>query len=310
MSNKIGILLSNLGTPEAPTERAVRQYLAEFLSDPRVIQLPKILWWPILHGIILRTRPKRSAHAYEQVWTEQGSPLLAITNRQAKALQQSLGEGYEVVVGMRYGKPNIANALQQLQAAGVESIVVLPLYPQFSYTTTQSNLDQVPLSSVKAICCYYNHPLYIQALANTVKIHWQQHGQADQLILSYHGLPQAYVDRGDPYYDQCLETSRLLIDALQLKPEQYRVTFQSRLGRQKWLQPYTALTMQQLPQQGVKSLQVICPGFSADCLETLEEIKLQNREFFIKAGGERFEYIPALNDSPEHIAMMVALIGE
>jgi ferrochelatase len=307
VSNKIGVLLSNLGTPEAPTEKAVRAYLAEFLSDPRVIQLPKLLWWPILHGIILRTRPKRSAHAYQQVWTEQGSPLLVITQRQAYALQQKLGDGYHVVVGMRYGKPSIADALQQLRAAGVEKMMMLPLYPQFSYTTTQSNLDKLP-AKTPAICCYYNDPLYVQALANSVKTHWQEHGQADELVLSFHGLPQAYVDRGDPYYDQCMETSRLLVEALELKSSQYRVTFQSRLGRQKWLQPYTALTMQQLPKEGVKSIQIICPGFSADCLETLEEIKLQNRDFFIQAGGERFEYIPALNDAPEHIAMMVALV--
>ena len=309
MANKIGILLTNLGTPEAPTEAAVRSYLAEFLSDPRIVPLPKVLWWPILHGIILRTRPKRSAHAYQKIWTAEGSPLLVITQRQAQALQKVLGDDYVVAVGMRYGKPSLAEALAQLRAAQVSEIKVLPLYPQFSYATTQSTLDQLP-KDISAICCYYNEPIYIQALAESVQQHWQNHGRADVLLMSYHGLPQSSIKRGDPYYDHCLETSRLLAKALQLNKAQYRVTFQSRVGKQKWLQPYTDVTLRELPQQGVSSVQVICPGFSADCLETLEEIDMQNRAFFLEAGGQRFEYIPALNDAPAHVKLMQALLTQ
>lgn len=309
---KTGVLISNLGTPSAPTPSAIRKFLAEFLWDPRVIEVPRPLWWLILNGVILRIRPKKVAKIYQAVWTEKGSPLMAISLAQKEKLQQALGDDYVVALGMRYGTPSIRDALLELRKAGVEELIVLPLYPQFSATTSGSTFDETMrlfkkcrgIPNIRFIRDYHDHPLYIKALAESVKTHWEKHGRADRLIMSFHGLPQSYVDKGDPYYDQSLKTAELLASELGLSNNDWEVSFQSRVGNKPWLQPYTDVRMQALPKEGVKSIQVICPGFSADCIETLEEIDMENRQFFIEAGGEQFEYIEALNDSSAHITLM------
>lgn len=318
----VGILLNNLGTPDAPTPEAVKRYLAEFLSDRRVVDYPRLLWLPVLHGIILRTRPKKVAHAYEQVWTEAGSPLLAITRQQASALQQLLqgqcpGEVY-VEVGMRYGNPSVASALEKLKARGVTRLFVLPLYPQYSTTTTASTFDAVnstlshwqPLPEQRSIQDYHDHPGYIEALANSIRTHWQQRGRGQKLLLSFHGLPQRLVDKGDPYAQQCTQTAALVAQHLQLQPKEWQLTFQSRFGPDEWLQPYTDKTLEALAQEGIRSVDIISPGFSADCLETLEELAIQNRDLFLAAGGEQYHYIPALNDQPGHIRLLANLVME
>jgi len=316
---KIGVLLCNLGTPDAPTPSALRRYLAEFLWDRRVVDLPRPLWWLILHGIILRTRPARSARAYRDIWSEEGSPLLSISRSQQCQLQQQLDAvvpgKYRVELGMRYGNPSIANALETLQQE-VEDIVVLPLYPQNSCSTTASTLDAVSdalklrrhVPHLRFIAGYHAHPLYIKALAASVREHRDGRQAADKLLISFHGTPLRYREEGDPYYQQCQETACLLAQELGLADDEWLVSFQSRFGREEWLQPYTDETLQQLAGQGVKSVEVLCPGFSADCLETLEEIAGENREYFSKAGGEAFYYIPALNGRDDHAAMMATLV--
>lgn len=316
----VGILLSNLGTPDAPTPAAVKRYLAEFLSDRRVVDYPRLLWLPVLHGIILRTRPKKVAHAYRQVWTAEGSPLLAITRQQAVALEQQLrgrfrGEVH-VEAGMRYGTPSIASALQRLEKKGVTRLFILPLYPQYSSTTTASTFDAVnnalagwhPLPEQRSIHDYHDQSGYIEALANSVRTHRAQHGCGQKLLFSFHGLPQRLVDKGDPYAQQCTQTATLVAAQLQLQPQEWQLTFQSRFGPDEWLQPYTDKTLEALAQEGIKSIDIISPGFSADCLETLEELAIQNRNLFLAAGGEQYHYIPALNDQPEHIRLLVDLI--
>lgn len=320
-NNKIGVLLTNLGTPDAPTPAALRRYLAEFLWDRRVVDLPRPLWWLILHGIILRTRPARSARAYRDIWSEQGSPLLSISRTQQCVLQQQLDAQapgrYHVALGMRYGNPSIDSALSELQQLGIESMVVLPLYPQNSCSTTASTLDAISDALKKRrdvphldfIAGYHAHPAYIRALANSVREHRDGRQSVEKLLISFHGTPQRFREERDPYYAQCQETARLLAQELQLDDDQWQLSFQSRFGREEWLQPYTDKTLEQLAQQGVKSVEVICPGFSADCLETLEEIAGENREIFIKAGGEVFFYIPALNGRDDHVAMMAELVS-
>ncbi len=319
-NNKIGVLLTNLGTPDEPTPQALRRYLAEFLWDQRVVDLPRPLWWLILHGIILRTRPARSARLYREIWSEQGSPLLSISLTQQCMLQEQLERAapgrYHVALGMRYGNPSIESALSELQQMGIESVIALPLYPQNSCSTTASTLDAISDALKKRrdvphldfIAGYHAHPAYIKALANSVREHRDGRDAAEKLLISFHGTPLRYREEGDPYYEQCLETVQLLAQELGLKPEQWQISFQSRFGREEWLQPYTDETLQQLAEQGVKSIEVICPGFSADCLETLEEIAGENREIFSKAGGEAFYYIPALNGRDDHVAMMATLI--
>ncbi len=317
---KIGVLLTNLGTPDAPTSAALRRYLAEFLWDKRVVDLPRPLWWLILHGIILRTRPARSARAYRDIWSEQGSPLLSISRTQQCMLQEQLNVhvpgGYHVSLGMRYGNPSIGSALNELQQKGVESVIVLPLYPQNSCSTTASTLDAVSeqlkkrrnVPHLNFIAGYHDHPLYIRALAESIREHRDGRQPAEKLLISFHGTPVRYRDEGDPYYAQCMGTAQFLAKELGLDEGQWQISFQSRFGREEWLQPYTDETLQQLAQQGVKSVEVICPGFSADCLETLEEIAGENREIFSKGGGEIFFYIPALNGRDDHIAMMAELV--
>lgn len=315
-----GVLLVNLGTPDAPTTAAVRRYLAEFLSDRRVVEMPRLLWMLILHGIILRTRPARSAAAYGKVWTEQGSPLLAISREQEQALQQTLeqqmGQTVRVELAMRYGNPSIANGLERLRQANAKRIIVLPLYPQYSATTTASTFDAITqelqkwrwLPDLEFISHYHEHPVYIDNIANSVRQFWQQHGRADKLLMSFHGIPQDYADAGDPYPDECRITAGLLAEKLGVATDEWAITFQSRLGRKQWVKPYTDETLKQWGADGVKNVQVICPGFPTDCLETLEETAMENRELFIAAGGGEYSYIPALNSSPEHIQMLAEII--
>jgi len=310
-----GILLINLGTPDSPSRGDVKRYLREFLWDPRVVEMPRALWWLILHGAILNIRPARSAKAYRKIWTEEGSPLLTNTVKQAKALQQKLGSRIAVVPAMRYGNPSIRQGLEQLRDQGCQRILVFPLYPQYSATTTASAFDAVVaelknwrlLPELRLLNQYFDDPGYIQTLAGSVKDFQEQHGQPDTLVLSYHGLPQRYADAGDPYPHQCEETTNALTSALQLNSAQWRHCYQSRMGREPWLQPATADTLRELANAGCKHVQVICPGFSSDCLETLEEIAMENKEVFLQAGGERYEYIPCLNDSKAHIDMLAGL---
>lgn len=319
-SDRIGVLLTNLGTPDAPTPAALKRYLREFLWDPRVVEVPRPLWWLILNGIILNVRPRRSAAAYAEVWTEAGSPLLIHTRDQTEALRTALqsqwGERVQVEFAMRYGSPSISSVLEKMQRDGVRQLIVLPLYPQYSGATTASTFDAIAadfhqrrwLPDLHFISHYHDHPRYIEALAQSIETFWASSGRADKLILSYHGVPKRYLLEGDPYHCECHKTSRLLAERLGLGESEYLTTFQSRFGREEWLQPYTDETLKALPSQGVKSVQVVCPGFSADCLETLEEIGQENREYFVDAGGEQYAYIPALNAESAHIDMMQALV--
>lgn len=319
---KLGVLITNLGTPEAPTPKALRKYLAQFLWDPRVVEYPRLLWKLILHGVILRIRPARSAKAYQTVWTEQGSPLLVHTQAQrdglAELLAQRYGEGVEVAFAMRYGEPSIPNAIDKLMQAGVRKLVVLPLYPQYSGSTSASTFDALAsdftrrrwLPDLRFISHYHDYPAYIAAVAEKIKAHWAEHGRCDRLVLSYHGVPKQYLLKGDPYYCECYKTSRLIAEYLDLGEDDYITTFQSRFGREEWLQPYTDATLKGLPAQGVKSVQMVCPGFSADCLETIEEIGEENREYFMQAGGETYQYIECLNADTAHIDMMAQLVED
>ncbi len=313
----IGVLLTNLGTPAGPTPGDIRRFLKEFLGDPRVVELPRVLWWPILNGVILNTRPRRKVRDYAEIWGEDGAPLMAISIRQAQALQASLSElPVTVELAMRYGNPSIAGGLARLGQRGAAHVLVLPLYPQYSATTTATTFDAVAaalkserrLPELRFVNHYHDDPTYIDALADSVKDHRSRHGSPDLLLMSFHGIPREYFDKGDPYHCECQKTARLLAEKLGLAGNEWRISFQSRLGPKQWLKPYTDATLRQLAADGVRSVQVICPGFSADCLETLEEIAIQNRDTFLGAGGERFEYIPCLNDTPSHIQMMKQLV--
>lgn len=322
-SDKVGVLLVNLGTPEGHDVRSVRRYLAEFLSDSRVIELSKWLWLPVLHGIILRTRPGRVSEAYRKVWLDDSdeSPLRYHTRRQAESLPEHLGEDGNTVIAwaMRYGNPSIAEGLSRLQDEGCQRILVAPLYPQYSATTTAAVNDTVFdfLKSLRwqpAIRClpeYYSHPAYIEALAESIeKYIGGLAKRPDRLIASFHGLPQEYIDKGDPYYDQCLETIRCLRKRLYLTDDYLLMTFQSRFGPKQWLQPYTDQVLISLAKAGVKHVAIITPGFSADCLETLEEMGMQNREIFLNNGGERYDLLACLNDSKIGLRMLATLIRQ
>lgn len=314
-----GVLLVNLGTPDAPDTRAVRRYLKEFLWDPRVVEMARPLWWLVLNLVILNLRPRRSAHAYAKVWTDEGSPLLVISRRQRAALQVALqekfGAGVQVALAMRYGNPSIATGLDELREAGARRLLVLPLYPQYSATTTASTFDAVTqelqtwrwLPEIRFINHYHDFQAYIEALAESVRNYWSEHGQPERLVMSFHGIPEEYFHAGDPYYCECQKTGRLLAAALDLPAERWLLTFQSRLGPKQWLKPYTDKTLKALGKDGVKNVHVVCPGFSADCLETLEEISLQDREIFRTAGGENLGYIPCLNEDPAHITALLQL---
>jgi ferrochelatase len=315
------VLLVNLGTPTAPTARAVRPYLAEFLGDPRVIDYPRWRWWLILHGVVLRVRPKRSAHAYARIWTERGSPLRFLSEALAQGLQAEIARQrpqapVKVALAMRYGEPGVARAIEQLQREGVRRLLVLPLYPQFSATSTGSVLDAVADGikrlrwppELRIVNDYHDDPAHIEALAQSIESWWKANGRGDRLLLSFHGIPERYVAAGDPYFSQCQATARLLRERLQLDEQQMLVSFQSRVGRESWLHPYTDATVRQLAAEGVRRLDVACPGFAVDCLETLEEIAMQNRDFFIGAGGEALRYIPALNDSESQLRSLTTLV--
>jgi ferrochelatase len=313
------ILLLNLGTPDAPTAPAVKRYLAEFLGDPRVVELPRLLWLPILHGIILRTRPAKSAAKYASIWTDEGSPLKVHTERQAQLLQSLLiergQENLRVDWAMRYGNPAIPAVLDRLKAGGAREILILPLYPQYAGSTTASTEDAVAAwvtrqsqpPAIRWVRDYPTDPGYVRALATSIRAHWNAHGRGDKLIMSFHGIPQRSVDRGDPYAGQCHATAVALAAALDLSTSKWLATFQSRFGAAKWLQPYTQPTLEELARGGLKRVDVVCPGFPADCLETLEEIAMECREAFLHAGGEGFQYIPCLNEQPDWIAALADL---
>lgn len=316
---KTAVVLANLGTPDAPTAPALRRYLAEFLGDRRVVDLPRWLWLPVLHGIILNTRPAQSAEKYARIWTPEGSPLKVHTERQAALLRHLLGGGREATVAwaMRYGRPALAAVLDRLASDGAARIVVLPLYPQYAGSTTASVHDAVdawrgrrPGAEIVEVRSYHAHPAYIAALAASVREHWQDRGRPDKLVMSFHGIPQRAVDRGDPYADQCRQTAAALAAALELAADAWQLTFQSRFGRAAWLQPYTQPTLEQMAKNGVGRVDVICPGFVGDCLETLEEIGMECRDAFIAAGGREFNYIPCLNERPDWIAALAAIARE
>lgn len=315
---RTAVLLVNLGTPDEATAPALRRYLAEFLSDPRVVEIPRLVWWPILHGVILRTRPKQSAAKYASVWMPEGSPLAVWTQRQAAALADALAaRGHDLLVrhAMRYGNPSIASVMDALRAEGATRVLVLPAYPQYAAATTASVADKVMawaqqarrMPELRFVGEYHDDAGYIAALAARLQAHWAEHGRGDRLVLSFHGVPERSLLLGDPYHCQCHKTARLLTEALRLPREHVVVTFQSRFGKAKWLEPYTEPTLEKLAAQGTKRVDVMCPGFVADCLETLEEIAQEARDAFLAAGGERFDYVPCLNAEPAWIDALVAL---
>ncbi|MBF0281207.1 MAG: ferrochelatase [Zetaproteobacteria bacterium] len=317
--NKIGILITNLGTPDAPTKIALKRYLKEFLSDPRVVEMNRALWWLILNGIILNIRPARSAKAYQEVWSDGGSPLLVHSKNQHTALskhfQHTHPDTVVVELAMRYGNPSIEKGLQSLREQGCGKILVLPLYPQYAAATTASTFDAVFdtlktwrwVPEVRTVNSYHDHITYIEALRISVENHWRKHGKPQRLLISFHGIPQRYFDQGDPYPCLCRKSARLLAEALNLADDAWDVSFQSRFGREEWVKPYTDATLKAWGAAGIRRVDVICPGFSADCLETLEEIAVENRGYFMEAGGEMLTYIPALNAEPAHIDALASI---
>jgi ferrochelatase len=314
------VLLVNSGTPEAAEPRAVRAFLARFLADRRVVDLPRVLWQPILHGLILRTRPQRLAEKYRRIWGAAGSPLRELSVRLCTALAQALAQrppGAAVELGMLYSPPELDAALMRLRVAGVTRLVVLPLFPQYCGATTGAVSDRVAAELARAdfapqlefVADYHRDPAYIEALRASVAAHWRRRGRTSQLLISFHGIPERAVRRGDPYYEQCQETALLLARALDLGAGEWRVSFQSRFGPAGWLKPYTREVLQALPARGVREVTVVCPGFAVDCLETLEEIDIENRAVFLAAGGERYEYVPALNADAGHVACLAAVVA-
>jgi len=310
---KTAILLINLGTPDAPTPRAVRRYLEQFLSDPRVIEIPRALWLPILHGLVLNSRPKKSARKYAGIWSSEGSPLRVHTERQARLLrgyfESQIPMPLTVDFAMRYGEPSIAGTLARLKSAGCERVLVFPMYPQYAASTTASALDQVAeflrrtrnVPEIRLVKHFHDHPSYIGALASLVQEHWRQSGRPDKLVMSFHGLPRFTLARGDPYHCECHKTARLLAERLELAESHWQIAFQSRFGRAKWMEPYTASTLADYGRHGVRRVDVICPGFVADCLETLEEIGVEGRKIFLGAGGREFHLLPCLNERDDWI---------
>lgn len=320
-TSSAAVLYCNLGTPDAPTAPALRRYLAEFLSDQRVVEIPRLLWLAILHGIILRIRPKKSAAKYASIWMPEGSPLKVWTQRQAALLGDALqAQGHHVQVryAMRYGNPSIASQLELLKEQGVTRVLIMPAYPQYSATTTASVFDAVytwaakvrRLPEFRFVNHYHDDPGYIAALAASIQAYWAANGQADKLVMSFHGVPERTLHLGDPYHCECYKTARLLAEKLGLSKDRYQLTFQSRFGKAKWLEPYTEPTLIKLAGEGIKSVDVVCPGFTGDCLETLEEISMEAREAFLHAGGEKFSYIPCLNDSPAWISALAHISAQ
>ena len=321
-TDSTGVLFCNLGTPAAPTTAAVRHFLREFLSDPRVVEIPRPIWWVILNFVILPFRPRHVAKAYASVWMKRGSPLMVISEDQRDALavelKAQIGTDVPVALGMCYGEPSISQALQTLKKQGIRRLLVLPAYPQYSGTTTAAVFDLVSkelqhwrwIPEVRTINDYHDDPRYIEALANSVQEFRQQNSTSQRLLMSFHGLPEAMLLAGDPYYCQCQKTARLLAEKLGLSEQEWAISFQSRLGKAKWLQPYTDKTLEKWAKEDVESVDVICPGFSADCLETLEEMAMQNRDVFLEHGGKQYQYIPALNASDAHIQLFAGLVQQ
>ena len=317
--DKTGVLITNLGTPDAPNAKSLKIYLNQFLSDPRVIEIPKIIWQIILKLIILQIRPRKSAANYKKIWTDNGSPLLDISQRQLEGVKKIILEKYpnvEFALGMRYGNPSIEKALKDLQEKQVRRLLVLPLYPQYCAATTASTFDEVTntlqkwrwIPELRFINQYFEEEKYIETLASSVEDFWAKNGKPQKIIFSYHGIPKRYLTNGDPYHCFCLKTTRLVKEKMKLSDDQIMTTFQSRFGREEWLQPYTSETLKELPGKGIKDIHIISPGFSADCLETLEELEEENREYFIESGGEKYKYIPCLNDNKEHLDFISYLI--
>ena len=315
----VGILITNLGTPDAPGKKELKVYLNQFLSDPRVIELPKILWQILLKLVILQIRPAKSAEAYRKIWTKNGSPLLDISKRQLEKIKLSLSTSHPNMifeVGMRYGNPSIPNALRNLQKQNVRKLLVLPMYPQYCAATTGSTFDEVTnvlqkwrwIPELRFINQYFEDDKYVEALSNSVISFWEKHSKPQKIIFSYHGIPKKYLLNGDPYHCFCLKTTRLVKEKMGLNDDEIMTTFQSRFGKAEWLQPYTSETLKELPKKGIKNIHIISPGFSSDCLETLEELEEENREYFMESGGEKYKYIPCLNDEDEHIDVFVNLI--
>jgi len=317
---KVGVLLTNLGTPDEPTPEALKRYLKEFLWDPRIVEIPRPIWWFILNGIILKTRPAKSAEAYKSIWTETGSPLLSISKKQRAAVEANLSKRVKcplvVSLGMRYGNPSIESALTELRQANVQKLVVLPLYPQSAAASTLSTFDAVAktyeqwryIPETRFINHYHDNADYIASLVKSIQQFWDENGKPEQLMFSFHGIPKRALYAGDAYYCQCQKTARLISEALNLEEEKWIVVFQSRFGREKWLQPYASDTLEKLGKEGLDSIDVVCPGFSADCLETLEEMAVENKEVFKQAGGGQYRYISALNDNDDHIQMISNLL--
>jgi ferrochelatase len=321
-AERIGILLVNSGTPESPTAPAVRRYLRRFLTDPRVVELPRVLWLPILYGLVLPLRPARVAAKYQSIWTEAGSPLRHLSERLREALAATLARKVlaplSVELGMLYSEPTVHQALDRLRSSGAQRILVVPLYPQYCGATTGAVYDQVSgelrrwrwLPELRFVAEYHDHPGYIEALRASVAEHWSRAGRTGHLLMSFHGIPERYFSEGDPYFCKCQKTARLLADELMLRDSEWSVAFQSRFGPSAWLKPYTREVLEGLPARGARSVTVVCPGFAVDCLETLEEIAVENRACFLRAGGERFEYVPALNAGAAHAHCLSDLIVE
>ncbi len=318
-AKKVGVLIVNLGSPEAPTAQQVRIFLREFLSDRRVVNLPRLLWWFILNFFILPFRPKKAAHSYQQIWTKRGSPLTSYTQLLSDKLAKKVkGESVMVEYAMRYGQPDINSRLRLFLNEDVEEFVVLPLYPQFSSTTTASVYDAIVeffstgknIPSIRFISNYHDQDFYISAIGESIKKHWAEQGKNDILLMSFHGLPAKLNQLGDPYYQQCRKTACLVAEYLKLPDEKWQLVFQSRFGKAEWLKPYCVDVLQHLPQQGIKNVDIVCPGFAVDCLETLEEIAIANKQLFLEAGGDKYHYIPALNDSDGHVGLLHKLITE
>jgi ferrochelatase len=321
-TERLGILLVNSGTPDSTSTRDVRRFLGRLLGDPRVVELPRALWLPLLHGIILRTRPFRSARKYRRIWTEQGSPLLALTNQLRTRLAQELGERVlapvSIEIGMLYANPGVPEALARLRDAGARRVLVLPMFAQYCGVSTGAVFDQVAaelgrwrwVPELRFVTDYHDHPGYIEALRASVATHWQQHGRTEHMVVSFHGVPDKYFRKGDPYFCKCQKTARLLAEELNLESDRWTMSFQSRYGPGRWLRPYTDEVLEGLPQRGIRGVTVVCPGFAVDCLETLEEIDIENRERFLEAGGTTFQYVPALNASAGHAVALAELLAQ
>lgn len=315
---KTGVLLINLGTPERPVCPGLRTYLAEFLMDPRVIELPALFRAILVRGIIVNTRSHKSAAAYREVWTEQGSPLMVNTAGLGDKVRTLLGDDFDVEIAMRYGKPSIKDKLKVMHDRGIRKIIAIPLYPQYSGSTNGSTFDAIGqalsrqrwVPSLNFVSDYYQREAYIKAVGESIKAHWAEHGKKQKLILSFHGVPKNYITKGDPYLSQCEHSAQQIANYLSLEQDEWMLVFQSRLGAQEWLKPYCDETLKSLPSQGVKSVDIVCPGFSVDCLETLEEIDGENKEYFLQAGGQAYSYIPCLNDSTHHAELMFDIIKD